>query len=79
MPYNADNAEKFLAGYMPGYVSYTGKENEFSYSACDCCNSKLGGKRYEYACTTSEGDTFLNHVCEDCRIYIEYGDLPIED
>lgn len=77
MPYNADNADKFLASYK--FVSYTGNDNEFSYFACDCCKSRLGGKRYEYACTIDEGDTFLEHVCEDCLFYIEYGDLPIED
>ena len=77
MSYNADNAEKFLASYK--FVSNTGNENEFSYSACDCCKSNLGGKRYEYACTTAEGDTILNHVCVDCLFYIEYGDLPIEN
>ena len=77
MPYNVDNADKFLASYK--FVSNTGNENAFSWSICDCCKSNLGGKRYEYACATAEGDTFLENVCEDCLFYIEYGDLPIED
>ena len=50
--YESDNAinanhsvERLKARYKHHYHL---DHNEFSYNSCDCCNSKLGGKRFFY-------------------------------
>ena len=51
-------------------------EPYFSWSSCDCCNTGLGGNRYDadaYNPTTKEIQEY--RICEDCMYYAEYGRL----
>lgn len=48
----------------------------FSWSACECCGTTLGGNREHatgYNPTTEEIQEYT--VCEDCVYYAEYGRL----
>lgn len=52
-------------------------EPHFSWSACDCCGSILGGDREicsGYNPTTGEIQKGYS-VCSDCVYYVEYGRL----
>ena len=51
-------------------------EPYFSWSACDCCGSQLGGDREHatgYDQTTGEIREYS--ICSDCVYYTEYGRL----
>lgn len=48
----------------------------FSWLSCDCCNSGLGGDKYN--CTgyhPETGKIFTYSICADCLHYTEYGQL----
>lgn len=48
----------------------------FSWRACECCGSILGGDRYHatgYNPKTKEA--YCYEVCVDCIYYVEYGQL----
>ena len=51
-------------------------EGHFSWHSCECCGSTLGGTRYVGHGVDSNGD--INHfeICEDCVVYLAYGDEP---
>lgn len=54
------------------------EEPSFSWSACDCCGSRLGGDRHPaHGFLTQDGADHLSHmrVCSDCLYYINYGQL----
>jgi hypothetical protein len=40
-----------------GYWYLTGDEEEFSWAACDCCGSKLGGMRHGATLMRSNADS----------------------
>lgn len=51
-------------------------EPYFSHSNCECCNSNLGGDRYNcngYNPTAKE--VYEYSVCTDCVYYIETGEI----
>ena len=50
-------------------------EPHFSWSACECCGSGLGGDRYQAHGRDSNGDLVHFEVCVDCLYYITYGRL----
>ena len=58
-------------------LSSDNDEPYFSWNACDCCGTHLGGNRYDcsgYCEETGEvQDGYC--VCEDCVYYAEYGQL----
>src|SRR5215471_1918572 len=52
----------------------------FSWSACECCGSGLGGSRetYRFACEpqgAAEPQTFETDICADCVEFLAYGSL----
>lgn len=52
------------------------KDPYFSWTPCDCCQSPLGGDRYDangYNLETKEILEFT--VCTDCIYFAEYGQL----
>ena len=51
-----------------------GDEGFFSWSACDCCRSSLGGIRYAAHGKDSEGNPVHTDVCSDCLVYIANGE-----
>ncbi len=53
-----------------------GDEGYFSWSACDCCGSGLGGTRYAAHGIDANGDIVHLNVCQDCVWYITYGEEP---
>ena len=56
-----------------------GDEGHFSWHSCECCGSTLGGQRYAAHgfIHTPTGDQLIHlDVCEDCVMFIEYGDEP---
>jgi len=60
----------------------TGKvcdEGGFSWSACDCCGSRLGGNRNSaHGWADIAGKRILIHfeICDDCMLYLANGDIP---
>ncbi len=51
----------------------------FSWRACECCKSPLGGMReYLFACLKGTDEQVRYQICEDCVNYIEYGRLDDE-
>lgn len=51
------------------------EEPSFSWSACDCCGSTLGGNRHPAHGRDKNGDLMHLEVCQDCLYYINYGRL----
>lgn len=55
------------------------QEPFFSWRACECCGSKLGGnlETYSFAVHTPQGkpDQFEADICTDCVYYLAYGQL----
>jgi len=50
-------------------------EPHFSWSACECCGSRLGGDR-EPAHARDKNNTLIHFsVCVDCLYYLNYGRL----
>jgi len=52
-------------------------EPSFSWRACECCKTTLGGDRYEcngYNPTTKEVQDY-EFICGDCVYFVEYGRL----
>ena len=47
----------------------------FSWSACGCCGSQLGGNREHYVFVCKDGARFTEDICTDCVYYLEYGKL----
>jgi len=61
------------------YVDYedgvTDAEPFFSWSACECCGSQLGGNR-EVMHGVREDDSLVHlHVCIDCMYFNEYKEM----
>lgn len=50
-------------------------EPHFSWSACECCGSDLGGNRHPAHGCDKNGDIVHFSVCEDCLYYINYEQL----
>jgi hypothetical protein len=50
-------------------------EGGFSWRACECCDSGLGGNRYA-AHGWLDGKLIHLDICEDCLFYLEYGEEP---
>ena len=59
-------------------------EGSFSSAPCDCCNSYLGGDRYDVigwfkgarAGEYSDDFKWSGSICSDCLCYLANGDLP---
>lgn len=76
------NVAEFFEG--EGVTNLTCKANDegvtepyFSWRACECCKSTLGGDRYDcngYNPTTKEVQDY-EFICEDCVYFAEYGRL----
>jgi hypothetical protein len=49
----------------------------FSWRACECCGSSLGGDRetYTFAMDYTSGETFDANICTDCVYYLAYAQL----
>lgn len=56
-------------------------EASFSWTACDVCNSGLGGDRHNaHGIYSSEkGDYIHLDICTDCLSYFANGDLPYDE
>ena len=52
-------------------------EPHFSWSACQCCGSLLGGDRYDMvACNPGSDPTLIEfRACSDCLFYLTYDQL----
>ena len=51
-------------------------EPSFSWSACECCGSTLGGDKYEAdGYSEKHGVMEFDTICVDCIYYAEYGKL----
>lgn len=53
-----------------------GHEPYFSWRSCECCQTTLGGDRYD--CTgyhPKQKEIYEYSVCSDCLYYAEYGQL----
>lgn len=54
----------------------TEKEAWFSWRACECCGSPLGGDRYQLRAVNKDDNEIVEYaVCVDCMYYITYGQL----
>ena len=73
------NYETRVAAFFQreGINSLSGDGEEFfSWQACDCCKTPLGGSREKasgYSPTTNEVKEY--EVCLDCLYYVAYGQL----
>ena len=75
--YEATVKEFFSHGLQNLSTKEDCHEPFFSWSSCDCCQTSLGGDRYEcngYNAETKEVEEY-NCVCQDCVYYAEYGHL----
>jgi len=70
--YGYDSLEEFEAAYDAGDIV---DEGGFSWSACECCRSSLGGSRCS-AHYVADGEIQHIDVCEGCLIYLANGDAP---
>jgi hypothetical protein len=74
--------------YGPACDMEAGEEPEpfFSWSACECCGSQLGGNREtyrfvaenpagNYASLSNPDTSFEADICTDCVYYLAYGRL----
>lgn len=50
-------------------------EGGFSWRECEACGSSLGGNRYPAHARTKDGALLHFEVCEDCLMYLNYGQL----
>ena len=51
-------------------------EPSFSWRACECCGSHLGGDRYHAISFNHTTDEIYEYeICVDCLHYVEYGRL----
>lgn len=51
-------------------------ESHFSHTACECCNSPLGGDRHSAHAVDPDTDEILHlDICTDCVFYIAYGEV----
>jgi hypothetical protein len=74
--YEAVFAEFMKRQGITNLSSDSDSEYSFSWRACECCNSDLGGDRIPatgYNPTTKEVRHYT--VCSDCIYYAEYGCL----
>ena len=67
-------------GFSEDECPYCGEiidtDEHFSWQACECCGSTLGGNRVHCAGVHKEtGNIFCYDVCVDCEYYAEYGQL----
>ena len=53
-----------------------GEELGFSWRACDCCGSSLGGDRFKACKLTKDHEVIDFSVCVDCILYIANGEVP---
>lgn len=61
---------------MPGCHSQAEPDSEpfFSWRACECCGSRLGGNRETYSFASNQGE-FTADICTDCVYFLAYGQL----
>lgn len=67
-----------LSGEPTDHERELASEPFFSWHACDCCGSNLGGNRVPaHGFYHADGADHLVHmdVCEDCDYYLNYGRL----
>ena len=57
-------------------VSVDNTEPSFSWSPCECCDSSLGGNRYDAKALDDGGELYELSICEDCVFYITYDEIP---
>lgn len=51
-------------------------EPYFSWSSCDCCQTGLGGNRYDAnGWNPTREEVYEYRICEDCMYYAECGHL----
>jgi len=52
-------------------------EGEFSWRACECCGSRLGGTRYNVVGYDHKREEIVGpwSICTDCLFYNEYGHI----
>lgn len=50
-------------------------EPHFSWRRCECCGSTLGGNRHYAHGRDKDGRLIHLGVCEDCLMYLNYGQL----
>jgi len=48
----------------------------FSWSACDVCDSSLGGDRHAAHACDEDGNVIHLDICVDCLVYIANGEEP---
>ena len=53
-------------------------EGSFSWRACDCCGSTLGGNRYPAHWLDENKEIMHEEICHDCVLYLANGDLPLD-
>jgi hypothetical protein len=73
-----DYVEKVNDFYSTGLESLCSLDLEpyFSWSSCECCNSNLGGDRYDCQSFNRQTKNVYDFsVCLDCYYYAEYGQL----
>ncbi len=63
----------FKAAYEAGEIE---EEGSFSWSACECCGSPLGGDRHVAHGVDADGEIVHFSVCVDCMLYLANGDEP---
>ena len=51
-------------------------EGGFSWAACECCGSLLGGNRYSAHGFDKDGGVVHLAICEDCLCFLSNGDIP---
>jgi hypothetical protein len=64
---------EFFAAYEAGKVA---DEGGFSWHACECCGSHLGGNRYAAHGLDADGELVHFSICADCLCYLANGDMP---
>jgi len=55
-----------------------GDELGFSWDSCWLCRRNLGGNRHALL-YRDEGDVHHESICDDCLMYVAYGDIPEDD
>lgn len=59
------------------WVSVGDEVDEFSFSQCESCGSRLGGSRHEASTYHRETKEVLElRICPDCVVFHAYGELP---
>ena len=67
--------QKIIDNQLVGLYNFAPlqKEPYFSWSACECCKSKLGGERYVFSATVGKAHNNEHteiSCCVDCFMYL---------